>query len=114
MSFLDETSRHAGGVNEGTTALLRRYISDPHELDVFLCGPWHFEKLSTFARVVVEERSLRGAPPNSTFFMQPRDTLAMHVEHASPLTSRLVPTGALGAGAETIEAPALNCVDCVD
>jgi len=85
--------------------------------DAFLAGPWHFRKLSSFARVVIEERQLEGRPPNTTFFMQPRGHLVMQVDYMSPLTALLTPgpTQAGGApGPETVGTPALNCIACVD
>ena len=58
--------------------------------DAFLAGPHHFARLSTFARVVVEERELAGRVAGSTYFMQPRERLFAHVEYGSALTAELV------------------------
>ena len=77
--------------------------------DAFLAGPHHFARLSTFARVVVEERELAGRVAGSTYFMQPRERLFAHVEYGSALTAELV-EGDDGVG--RVGEPALHCVDC--
>ena len=77
--------------------------------DAFLAGPHHFARLSTFARVVVEERELAGRVAGSTYFMQPRERLFAHVEYGSALTAELVEDD---DGVERVGEAALHCVDC--
>ena len=79
----------------------------------FVAGPHHFDKVSSFARVVIEERALHGQPPNSTFFMQPGGALLMHVRDGSPLTAEMRPSVGSGGG-EVPGPPALHCIGCVD
>ena len=78
----------------------------------FVAGPHHFDKVSSFARVVIEERALHGQPPNSTFFMQPGGALLMHVRDGSPLTAEMRPSA--DRGGEVPGPPALHCIGCVD
>ena len=82
--------------------------------DGFLAGPWHFDKLSTFARVVVEERALLGQPPNSTFYMQPRGRLVMHLRDGSAMTAEMRAPPGDGEGDEVPGPPGLHCEGCVE
>ena len=74
-----------GGLGAGTGWRTLQHDSIVEQIlaslaEAFLAGPWDFEKLSTFARVIVEERVLLGQPANSTFYMQPHGKLVMQLE----------------------------------